>query len=202
MQIHSAEFETSSADLESCPPESLPEFAFVGRSNVGKSSLINMISGQKKDIAIVSSTPGRTQLINFFNMNKKWKLVDLPGYGYAKTSKSQQEKFQEFVTDYLLNRGSLKCVFVLIDSSIPPQAIDLRFTQWLMQSKVPFVLAFTKADKAKRGAVERNQDAFMLAMSEWCDGLPRFFTSSAKKRDGRRSILEFIDSAVRGPKKK
>lgn len=197
MQIHTAEFETSSADLENCPPESLPEFAFVGRSNVGKSSLINMLSGQKKDIAIVSSTPGRTQLINFFNMNRKWKLVDLPGYGYAKASKSQRGKFQAFVTDYLINRGSLKCVFVLIDSKIPPQEIDLKFTQWLMEAQIPFVLVFTKADKAKRGAVEQNQDAFMFDMSQWCEGLPKFFTSSAKNREGRKDILEFIGAAVK-----
>jgi GTP-binding protein len=196
MQIHSAEFEISSADLASCPTASLPEFAFVGRSNVGKSSLINMLSGQKKDIAIVSSTPGRTRLINFFNMNKKWKLVDLPGYGYAKTSKSEQGKFQEFVSDYLLNRDSLRCVFVLIDSKIPPQDIDLRFTHWLMESEIPFVLIFTKADKAKPGAVRRNQDAFLHSMSEFCEGLPKFFTSSAKSRDGRRDILSFIDAAI------
>ncbi len=197
MQIHTSEFETSSADLEGCPKESLPEFAFVGRSNVGKSSLINMISGKKKDIAIVSSRPGRTQLINFFNINRKWKLVDLPGYGYAKTSKTQQGQFQEFVTDYLVNRGNLKCVFILVDSKIPPQAIDLRFTKWLMESKIPFVLIFTKADKAKRGAVEKNQDNFMQAMTEFCDGLPKFFTSSAKNREGRREILEFIDAAIK-----
>jgi len=197
MQIHSAEYETSAAELAKCPPSDLPEFAFVGRSNVGKSSLINMLSGQKKDIAIVSSKPGRTQLINFFNINKKWKLIDLPGYGYAKTSKKAQVKFQEFVTDYLLNREVLKCVFVLIDSKLPPQDIDLRFTQWLMESQVPFVLVFTKADKAKPGAVERNQDAFLHSMSEFCDGLPKFFTSSSKKRDGRREILDFIESALK-----
>jgi GTP-binding protein len=155
-----------------------------------------MLSGQKKDIAIVSSTPGRTRLINFFNMNNKWKLVDLPGYGYAKTSKTEQGKFQEFVSDYLLNRDSLRCVFVLIDSKIPPQDIDLRFTHWLMESEIPFVLIFTKADKAKPGAVRRNQDAFLHSMSEFCEGLPKFFTSSAKSRDGRRDILGFIDAAI------
>ena len=197
MQIHSAEFETSANNLETCPPENLPEFAFVGRSNVGKSSLINMLSGQKKDIAIVSSRPGRTRLINFFNMNKKWKLVDLPGYGYAKIAKSEQEKFQEFVDDYLLNRESLKCVFVLIDSKLPPQEIDLNFTKWMMNSSIPFVLIFTKSDKSKPGAVIRNQDAFLHSMSEWCDGLPKFFTTSSKNRDGRRQVLEFIDAAIK-----
>lgn len=196
MQIHSADFEVSSADLASCPTPSLPEFAFVGRSNVGKSSLINMLSGKKNDIAIVSSTPGRTRLINFFLMNKKWKLVDLPGYGYAKASKSQKGKFQDFVTDYILHRESLRCVFVLIDSNIPPQDIDLRFTQWLMESEIPFVLIFTKADKSKPGAVVRNQDAFLHSMSEFCEGLPKFFTSSSKSRDGRGDILRFIDAAI------
>ncbi len=164
---------------------------------MGKSSLINMLSGKKNDIAIVSSTPGRTRLINFFLMNKKWKLVDLPGYGYAKTSKSQQGKFKDFVTDYILNRESLRCVFVLVDSNIPPQEIDLRFTNWLMESQIPFVLIFTKADKSKPGAVVRNQDAFLHAMSEWCEGLPKFFTSSAKSRDGRRDILGFIEAAIK-----
>lgn len=197
MQIHSAEFEVSSADLANCPPTSLPEFAFVGRSNVGKSSLINMLSGKKKDIAIVSSKPGRTRLINFFNMNNQWKLVDLPGYGYAKTSKTEQGKFQEFVSDYLLNRDTLRCVFVLIDSKILPQDIDLRFTHWLMESEIPFVLIFTKADKAKPGAVRRNQDAFLHSMSEWCEGLPKFFTSSVKTRDGRKEILDFVEAAIK-----
>lgn len=197
MQIHSAEFETSANNLETCPPTSLPEFAFVGRSNVGKSSLINMLSGQKKDLAIVSSRPGRTRLINFFNINKKWKLVDLPGYGYAKIAKSEQEKFQEFVDDYLLNRETLKCVFVLIDSKLPPQEIDLNFTKWMMDCEIPFVLIFTKADKAKPGAVRRNQDAFLHSMSEWCDGLPKFFTTSSKNRDGRRDVLNFIEAAIK-----
>lgn len=197
MQIHSAVFETSADSLEGCPPPSLPEFAFVGRSNVGKSSLINMLSGQKRDIAIVSSKPGRTRLINFFDINKKWKLVDLPGYGFAKVSREAQDKFQDIVSDYLLNRDTLKCVFVLVDSKIPPQEIDLRFTRWLMDAQVPFVLAFTKADKAKPGAVRRNQDAFLHSMSEWCEGLPKFFTTSAKGRDGRRQVLEFIGEAIK-----
>lgn len=197
MQIHQAEFEVSADSLERCPPESLPEFAFVGRSNVGKSSLINMLAGKKKDIAIVSSKPGRTRLINFFNMNKKWKLVDLPGYGYAKTSKSMQDKFAEFVTDYLLNREVLRCVFQLIDSKIPPQDIDLQFTKWLMDCEIPFVLIFTKADKAKPGAVRRNQDAYFHCMSEWCEGLPKFYTTSAKSRDGRREVLGFVEAALK-----
>ena len=195
MQIHSADFEVSAATLDTCPPCSLPEFCFVGRSNVGKSSLINLLSGQKRDIAIVSKTPGRTQLINFFNINKKWKLVDLPGYGFAKASKEAKEKFRDFVSDYLLNREALSCVFILVDSKIPPQAIDLQFAQWLMQSQIPFCLVFTKADKAKAGAVRRNQDAFLHLMSEWCDVLPKFFTTSSKRREGRKEILEFIEAA-------
>jgi len=200
MQIQSASYLTSSTDLDGCPDTDLPEFAFVGRSNVGKSSLINMLSGQRKDIATVSSRPGRTQMINFFEMNKKWHLVDLPGYGYAKTSKQSQEKFQEFVTDYLLNREQLTCVFVLIDSKLPPQNIDLEFTHWLMECEIPFVLVFTKADKVKPGALERNQDSFFHAMSEFCDGLPRWFTCSSANRLGRKEVLGFISAALEAKK--
>ena len=160
MQIHNAEFIKSHTSLESLPQTDQPEFAFVGRSNVGKSSLINMLVGGKKDLATVSSRPGRTQLINQFLINKKWNLIDLPGYGYAKTSKQQQQKFQEFVTDYLLNRENLTCVFALIDSKIPPQKIDLQFTAWLMECGIPFILVFTKADKSKPGASLRNIELF------------------------------------------
>ncbi len=134
MQIQSADFLISSPDLESCPESKLPEFAFIGRSNVGKSSLINALT-RKKDLAMVSSTPGRTRLINFFLINKKWTLVDLPGYGYAKASGQHRNKFNEFVSDYLLNRPNVSCIFVLIDSRLSPQKIDLEFIQWLIESR-------------------------------------------------------------------
>ncbi|MDG1357480.1 MAG: ribosome biogenesis GTP-binding protein YihA/YsxC [Akkermansiaceae bacterium] len=195
MQIQSADFLISSPDLASCPDSELPEFAFIGRSNVGKSSLINALT-RKKDLAMVSSTPGRTRLINFFLINKKWTLVDLPGYGYAKASGQHRNQFNEFVSDYIANRRNLSCVFVLIDSRHSPQNIDLEFTQWLIDNQIPFVLVFTKTDKVKPGAAQRNADLFTGAMSEFCDGLPRTYSSSSKTGDGRKDILTFIDQAV------
>jgi GTP-binding protein len=195
MRITSAEFLTSSPDLESCPDPTAPEFAFIGRSNVGKSSLLNMLTG-RKDLAKVSGKPGHTRLINFFDINRSWRLVDLPGYGYAKTSKSDRDKFQMMIAEYLSQREGLSCVFVLIDSRHSPQSIDLEFVRWLMESGVPFVLVFTKADKLKKGKVKKNMDLFGEAMSEWCAGLPRMFVSSAEKGDGRRDILEFIGKAI------
>lgn len=197
MQIQSATFETSSPDLESCPETALPEFAFIGRSNVGKSSLINMLTG-KKNLAMVSGTPGRTRLINFFQINRKWSLVDLPGYGYAKASGQHRQKFNEVVSDYLVNRGNLSCVFVLVDSRHGPQRIDLEFTAWLIEYRIPFVLVFTKADKSKPGRVRENIDAFLEAMGDFCDGLPRVFACSAKTSAGRKELLNFIGKAVAG----
>ncbi|WP_018968625.1 ribosome biogenesis GTP-binding protein YihA/YsxC [Rubritalea marina] len=196
MQIHKAVFNTSAPDLESCPDSELREFAFIGRSNVGKSSLINMLTNQRKPLADVSKTPGRTQLINFFTINDKWSLVDLPGYGYAKVSGQKRNRFNEFVSDYLLNREKLTCVFILVDSRLSPQTLDLEFTRWLMESEIPFVLLFTKADKMKPGAVQRNIDAFHDAMSEWCDGLPRTYVTSATKAQGKKDILNFIGQAL------
>lgn len=196
MQIQSATFETSAPDLASCPDLALPEFAFIGRSNVGKSSLINMLT-RKKDLAVVSSKPGRTRLINFFLINRKWGLVDLPGYGYAKASGQQRGKFNEFVSDYLVNRRNLSCVFLLIDSRLPPQKLDLEFSQWMLEYEVPFVLVFTKSDKTKSGQINQNIQAFSQAMEEFCDGLPRIYTCSAKTGDGRKEILGFIDEAIR-----
>jgi len=196
MQIHQAEFIKSHVGLDTLKESERPEFAFVGRSNVGKSSLINMIVGGKKDIATVSSRPGRTQMINEFFINKKWNLIDLPGYGYAKTSKVQQQQFQEFVTDYLVNRENLTCVFSLIDSKLPPQAIDLQFTQWMMECEIPYILIFTKADKSKPGASLRNIEAFYEEMTKFCAGPPRYYLTSASSREGRKDVLDFINSAV------
>lgn len=196
MQIKSAVFHSSAADLESCPPSDFPEFAFIGRSNVGKSSLINALVNQRKNIADVSKTPGRTQLINTFRINEKWNLIDLPGYGFAKVSGKKKNRFNEFVSDYLLNRESLVCVFCLIDSRHSPQKLDLEFTQWLMDSGIPFVLVFTKADKMKPGAVQRNIDAFLEEMSEWCSGLPRTFITSASTQQGRKELLTFVQEAL------
>jgi len=195
MQIQSAEFVISCPDLAGCPDTELPEFAFIGRSNVGKSSLINALT-HKKDLAMVSSTPGRTRLINFFLINRNWTLVDLPGYGYAKASGQHRNKFNEFVSDYLTNRSQLSCVFVLIDSRHSPQKNDLEFTQWLIECEIPFVLVFTKTDKIKPGVLARNIELFQEAMSEFCDGLPRVYNCSAKTGEGRKQILAFIDQAI------
>ncbi|MDE0826827.1 MAG: ribosome biogenesis GTP-binding protein YihA/YsxC [Akkermansiaceae bacterium] len=195
MKITSATFLTSAPDLESCPPLTVQEFAFIGRSNVGKSSLLNMLS-RKKGLAKVSGSPGHTRLINFFDMNGDWRLVDLPGYGYAKTSKADREKFQMMIAEYLTLREGLSCVFVLIDSRHAPQQIDLEFVQWLMGAGVPFVLVFTKVDKLKASKVSKNMELFGKAMSEWCDGLPRMFATSAEKGDGRKELLGFIEQAI------
>ncbi len=195
MQIQSATFETSSPDFETCPESDLQEFAFIGRSNVGKSSLINSLTN-KKDLAVVSNTPGRTKLINFFLINNKWSLVDLPGYGYAKAAKSDRDKFNEFVSNYLVERENLSCVFALIDSRHKPQKLDLEFISWLLDYKIPFVIVFTKSDKSSKGAVEKNIELFTEALSEFCTGLPRMFTTSSKKGLGRKEILNFIGEAI------
>lgn len=196
MQIHQSEFIKSHVSFDSLGESERPEFAFVGRSNVGKSSLINMIVGGKKNIATVSSRPGRTQMINEFLINKKWNLIDLPGYGYAKTSKSQQGKFQKFVSEYLLNRENLTCVFALIDSKIPPQKVDLEFTKWLMDCEIPFILVFTKADKSKPNASLRNIERYYEEMAEFCEGPPRYYLTSSSTRQGRKDILDFIEIAI------
>lgn len=201
MQIQKAVYQTSAVDLDRCPESDLPEFAFIGRSNVGKSSLINALVNQRKPLADVSKTPGRTQMMNFFCINDSWNLVDLPGYGFAKVSGKKQDKFNEFVSDYLGNRDSLCCVFALIDSRHKPQKIDLEFTQWMMECGIPFVLVFTKADKMKPGAVKRNIDAFHEAMSEWCEVPPRTYTSASPTGQGRKDILEFIEIAMDNRKK-
>lgn len=192
-----AQFMKSAAEFHQCPPESVPEFAFVGRSNVGKSSLINCLVGGRDPIAKVSSKPGKTQLINFFQIERKWNLVDLPGYGYAKVSKKAKDVFQAIVSEYLLQRESLACVFQLIDSRIPPQGIDLAFSQWLMESELPFVLVYTKADKSKKGAIERNIESYHLEMSDFAEGLPRTMMTSSKKGEGRSEILSFIDQVIK-----
>ena len=196
MRITSSSFQISAPDFESCPEPTCPEFAFIGRSNVGKSSLLNMLSG-KKGLAKISGSPGHTRLINFFLMNGRWRLVDLPGYGYAKISKKAREGFQEMIADYLSNRPSLSCTFVLIDSMIPPQKIDLEFVRWCMDAGVPFVLVFTKLDRLKASKADKNIDLFTKEMTEWGDGLPRVFKTSAKTDAGRRELLEFVDQALK-----
>lgn len=196
MKIASAEFVKSATGVEDCPEWALPEFAFIGRSNVGKSSLLNLLAG-RKDLAKVSATPGATQLLNHFVINRRWVMVDLPGYGYSKTPKAIREGFQEAVSGYLTQRENLRCVLVLIDSRLPPQTIDLRFCDWLAQSKIPFVLVFTKTDKSKTGRVRENADLFLKAFAEICVGEQRCFFTSSKSKSGRDEVLGFIDQAVR-----
>lgn len=173
----------------------LSEFAFIGRSNVGKSSLINLLTN-KDGLARVSKTPGRTREINFFKINNLWSLVDLPGYGYAKVSKTQRDQFNEFVSEYLLERENLLGTFVLVDSRHTPQKIDLQFVGWLIEVGLPFALIFTKTDKSKPKVVKKNMGLFLEAMKEFSDGSPIYFESSATTRDGRKEILDFVEAAL------
>ena len=191
MKIHSANFTLSAVSLESCPASSLPEFAFIGRSNVGKSSLINLLT-KTEGLARVSGNPGRTQEINFFTINERWSLVDLPGYGYAKVSKADRIRFQKFISDYLIERDNLVCAFVLIDSRHPPQSVDLEFVEWLVAGEVPFELVFTKSDKNKESVAKKNIALFREAMKRWSEGEPRAYLSSTKTGVGRKEILRSI----------
>ena len=195
MNISSAIFDCSAPDLDSCPDASLPEFAFIGRSNVGKSSLLNMLSG-KLDLARVSPTPGFTKLINVFTMNKTWRLVDLPGYGFAAGARKAKFKFNRAVNDYLKHRTSLCCVFALLDSGLPPQEMDVEFVAWLARNSVPFVLVFTKTDKVTSATVQANISAFTASIAGWFEKLPAIFTCSAMTKHGREKLLGVIDEAM------
>ncbi len=191
MIVHSAKFVGSFTNVNDCPAPDLPEYAFIGRSNVGKSSLINMLTHRKK-LARVSNTPGKTQLINHFLINDNWYLVDLPGYGYARVSKTSRKKWERFIRDYLSKRRNLQCVFLLIDSRIPPQKIDLEFANWMGELRIPFTLIFTKADKNKPAILEENIEVFKNKMLETWDGLPQDFVSSSVNETGKVEILGFI----------
>ena len=195
MNISSAIFDRSAPDLDSCPDESLPEFAFIGRSNVGKSSLLNMLAG-KAGLARVSPSPGFTKLINFFTMSKRWRLVDLPGYGFAQVARQDKSQFNQAVAHYLQHRANLCCVFALIDSGLPPQKLDLEFVEWLASNSVPFVLVFTKTDKATPTKVRTNIEAFTGRISGWCEKLPEIFTCSATTRQGRTELLRLIEEVI------
>ncbi len=195
VNISSAIFDCSAPDLESCPDESLPEFAFVGRSNVGKSSLLNLLSG-KLDLARVSPTPGFTKLINIFTMNRTWRLVDLPGYGFAAGARKAKFKFNHAVDDYLQHRTNLSCVFALLDSGLSPQEIDVKFVAWLTRNAVPFVLVFTKTDKVTPATVQANIAAFTARISGWFEKLPAIFTCSAMAKHGREELLGVIDETM------
>ncbi|HZJ73891.1 MAG TPA: ribosome biogenesis GTP-binding protein YihA/YsxC [Perlabentimonas sp.] len=191
MIIRSANFVKSSAELKQCPEHNLPEYAFIGRSNVGKSSLINMLTGINT-LAKVSSTPGKTQLINHFEINKSWYLVDLPGYGYAKTGKKQRAVFAQMNTKYITNRETLTCLFVLIDSRHEPQQIDTTFIGWLGANGIPFALIFTKSDKLKPAVLKTNIEAYKNHLYETWEELPPIFISSSTNRSGREEILDYI----------
>ncbi|HLU51856.1 MAG TPA: ribosome biogenesis GTP-binding protein YihA/YsxC [Flavobacteriaceae bacterium] len=192
MQIKSAEFLMSNSDVAKCPANPLPEYAFIGRSNVGKSSLINMLTG-RKTLAKTSGRPGKTQLINHFLINKNWHLVDLPGYGYARVSKSSKKVFQKFITDYFNKRDSLVCGFVLVDVRHEPQPIDLEFMQWLGENQIPFNIIFTKADKLKPQAIERNVENYKTVLLETWESLPEIFVTSSTTGEGREEVLGYID---------
>jgi len=191
MKIQSAVFEVSSPNLELCPRLPLPEFAFIGRSNVGKSSLINMLT-EKKALAKVSDLPGKTRLMNFFTINRNWRLVDLPGYGYAHVAKSQRADFNEATADYLQGRENLVTIFVLIDSRLEPQAIDADFINWLVDAEIPFVLIFTKTDKQSISQTQASVSRFKQTVLAELDPPPPIFISSSQTKVGRKEILSYI----------
>lgn len=197
MKIKSADFVVSNSTYAKCPEHNLPEYAFIGRSNVGKSSLINMLSG-RKGLAMTSATPGKTMLINHFLINGEWYLVDLPGYGYAKRAKSELHKLSLLIRGYIAKRVQLTNLFVLIDSRLEPQKIDLEFIEWLGLNGVPFSIVFTKADKLKKGELARNVQTFMASLSEQWEEMPPYFISSSEKGTGREEILGYIESINNG----
>jgi GTP-binding protein len=195
MKIKSAVFSVSAPGLAACPPALRPEFALIGRSNVGKSSLLNTLTGQS-GLALVSNTPGKTKLINFFLINGAWSLVDLPGYGHAQGVKSVEAGFAQLIVDYLTQRPTLACVFVLIDSRLAPQAIDLEFLGWLAKQAVPHALVFTKADKQSATATARSVGQFLRHITPSGAEPPRHFITSSKTKEGRSAMLTFIEQAL------
>ncbi len=192
MHIKSAEFVMSNSEVSKCPKNSLPEYAFIGRSNVGKSSLINMLTS-RKSLAKTSGRPGKTQLINHFIINDNWYLVDLPGYGYARVSKTEKKKFQKFITNYFEQRQQLVCAFVLVDIRHKPQPIDLDFMRYLGENSIPFAIIFTKADKLKPNAIERDIKTYCDILLESWETLPPYFITSSSKRIGKDDVLNFIN---------
>ena len=192
MEINSAEFIISNTDVKKCPKGQLPEYAFIGRSNVGKSSLINMLTGRNK-LALTSSTPGKTMLINHFLINNNWYIVDLPGYGYAKRGHKGQEQIRTVIEDYILEREQMTNLFVLIDSRLEPQKIDFEFMEWLGENGIPFSIVFTKADKLKGGRLMNNINGYLKELKKQWENLPPYFITSSENRLGRKEILDYID---------
>jgi GTP-binding protein len=196
MEIKNAEFTVSAPMVSMCPKDTKPEYAFIGRSNVGKSSLINMLTNNKR-LAKTSATPGKTLLINHFIINREWYLVDLPGYGYAKRSKKEIAKLEQMIHGYILQREQLVNVFVLVDVRLEPQRVDLEFIQWLGESSIPFSIVFTKADKLSQAKVQANVDAYTRKLQETWEEMPPVFVTSSEKRTGRDEVLDYIDKINR-----
>ncbi len=192
MKIKSAAFVISNSDVSKCPKDQLPEYAFIGRSNVGKSSLINMLT-DRKSLAKTSGRPGKTQLINHFLINKAWFLVDLPGYGYARVSKSTKKVFQRFITAYFAKREQLVNAFVLIDSRHNPQKVDLEFMQWLGKNQIPFAIIFTKADKLSETKLKIQLDNYIAELLNYWEEMPKYFITSSTSGSGKDELLQYID---------
>lgn len=198
MEITQADFVSSHADVKKCPPPDMPEFAFIGRSNVGKSSLINMLTNKKK-LAKTSGKPGKTQTINHFIVNNAWYLVDLPGYGYASVSRDKRYEFGKMIEQYILNRDNLQCLFILIDARLEPQKIDLDFIQWSGSKEIPICLLFTKSDKLTKNQLNKSLSTYQAALLLSWDELPPRIVTSATERKGRAEILTFIGNALAQP---
>ncbi len=193
MKVTEAEYVGSFPRVTKCPPLQKPEYAFIGRSNVGKSSLINMLCNQK-NLALTSNKPGKTQMINYFDINRCWYLVDLPGYGYAKISKTKRKAWEQMIQNFLIQRTFLQCSCVLIDANVPPQQVDLDFINWMGEMRLPFILIFTKSDKSRqRSTYDKNVETFKAKMLETWEELPRYFVTSAKSKEGQIEFLKFIE---------
>ena len=192
MNVAHAEFVLSNTKVELCPKSKIPEYAFIGRSNVGKSSLINMLCNRKK-LAKTSSRPGKTQLINHFLINKQWYLVDLPGYGYARVSKTQKKTFQKFITNYFIKRKELIAAFLLIDLRHKPQTLDLEFMRWLGKNYIPFSIVFTKADKLKEKEIKKNTSEYFKILEDDWEEMPKHFVTSSEKSLGKDELLSYIN---------
>lgn len=193
MEISNAEFVISNTDVKKCPPGTFPEYAFIGRSNVGKSSLINMLTG-RKGLAMTSATPGKTMLINHFLINKSWYIVDLPGYGYARRGLKVQKQIKNIIESYILQREQMTNLFLLIDSRLEPQPIDMDFIEWLGDHGVPFAIVFTKADKLKGGRLNNNINQYIKKLHEQWEELPPYFVTSSDNRMGRNELLNYIEN--------
>ena len=197
MLIKSAEYAISSARVDQCPQGELPEFAFIGRSNVGKSSLINMLTG-RAGLAKTSATPGKTILINHFLINKEWYLVDLPGYGYAKRGQQQRDELQRMITGYILRREQMMNLFLLIDARHEPQRIDMEFIEWLGENGIPFSIVFTKADKLSKGKLAANIKHYLSELSKQWEELPPHFITSSETKQGKEEVLSYIEAIIQG----